>query len=246
MEEIVQIQGENKGNYGYRRITSELEKRGKIVNHKKVLRLTKKLGLQVQKRGKRGKYNSYKGDVGKVADNIINRDFIAEEPLKKCYTDITEFKINNEKVYVSPIVDGYNGEVIACNISFSPNLEQIRNMLSQLTKETYTGMILHSDQGWQYQHKAFIKFLEGKNITQSMSRKGTSADNGLMESFFGVMKTEMFYGYEKTFKDKYELKAAIEEYIEYYNHKRIRMRLGGLSPVNYRKKKEKIEKEQAA
>ena len=108
-------------------------------------------------------------------------------------------------------------------------------MLSQLQNERYDGMILHSDQGWQYQHIEYRQFLKVKGITQSMSRKGTSADNAFMESFFGILKSEMFYGFEDTFKNKYELKEAIIDYIKYYNEERIKLNLGGLSPVNYRK-----------
>ena len=181
------------------------------------------------------KYNSYKGETGKIADNIIDRDFFASEPLKKCYTDVTEFKVGEDKVYLAPIIDGYNAEIIAYNISFSPNMKQQHEMLSQLQNERYDSMILHSDQGWQYQHIEYRQSLKVKGITQSMSRKGTSADNAFMESFFGVLKSEMYYGFEDTFKNKYELKEAIIDYIKYYNEERIKLNLGGLSPVTYRR-----------
>lgn len=207
---------------------------GFVVNHKKVLRLTRKLGVLSFVRPTR-KYNSYKGEIGKIADNIIDRDFFATEPLKKCYTDVTQFKVGEDKVYLAPIIDGYNAEIIAYNISFSPNMKQQHEMLSQLQDNRYDGMILHSDQGWQYQHIEYRQFLKVKGITQSMSRKGTSADNAFMESFFGVLKSEMYYGFEDTFKNKYELKEAIIDYIKYYNEERIKLNLGGLSPVNYRK-----------
>lgn len=207
---------------------------GFVVNHKKVLRLTRKLGVLSFVRPTR-KYNSYKGEIGKIADNIIDRNFFAPEPLKKCYTDVTQFKVGEDKVYLAPIIDGYNAEIIAYNISFSPNMKQQHEMLSQLQNERYDSMILHSDQGWQYQHIEYRQFLKVKGITQSMSRKGTSADNAFMESFFGVLKSEMYYGFEDTFKNKYELKEAIIDYIKYYNEERIKLNLGGLSPVNYRK-----------
>ena len=207
---------------------------GFIVNHKKVLRLTRKLGVLSFVRPTR-KYNSYKGEIGKIADNIIARDFFASEPLKKCYTDVTQFKIGEDRVYLAPIIDGYNAEIIAYNISFSPNMKQQHEMLSQLQDNRYDGMILHSDQGWQYQHITYRQILKAKGIKQSMSRKGTSADNAFMESFFGVLKSEMYYGFENTFKNKYELKEAIIDYIKYYNEERIKLNLGGLSPVNYRK-----------
>ena len=233
-EAIKSIQEKNKLRYGYRRVTSELRNMGFLVNHKKVLRLMRKLDVLSFVRPTR-KYNSYKGETGKIADNIIDRDFFASEPLKKCYTDVTEFKVGEDKVYLAPIIDGYNAEIIAYSVSFSPNMAQQYEMLSQLQNERYDGMILHSDQGWQYQHIEYRQFLKVKGITQSMSRKGTSADNAFMESFFGVLKSEMYYGFEDTFKNKYELKEAIIDYIKYYNEERIKLNLGGLSPVNYRK-----------
>ena len=233
-EAILFIQEKNKYRYGYRRITLELRNMGFIVNHKKVLRLMRKLGVLSFVRPTR-KYNSYKGEIGKIADNIIDRDFFAPEPLKKCYTDVTEFKVGEDKVYLAPIIDGYNAEIIAYSVSFSPNMVQQHEMLSQLQNERYDGMILHSDQGWQYQHITYRQILKAKGIKQSMSRKGTSADNAFMESFFGVLKSEMYYGFEDTFKNKYELKEAIIDYIKYYNEERIKLNLGGLSPVTYRR-----------
>lgn len=138
---------------------------GFIVNHKKVLRLTRKLGVLSFVRPTR-KYNSYKGEIGKIADNIIARDFFASEPLKKCYTDVTQFKIGEDRVYLAPIIDGYNAEIIAYSVSFSPNMVQQHEMLSQLQNERYDGMILHSDQGWQYQHIELNidKFLKQKEL----------------------------------------------------------------------------------
>ena len=182
--EIETIYNEHKGNYGYRRITLELRNRGFIVNHKKVQRLMKMLGLRARIRRKR-KYSSYHGTVGKRVGNIIQRQFEASKPMEKCYTDITEFSIptSNKKLYLSP------------------NLEQLKDMLKQaFREEQYESTILHSDQGWQYQHEFYHSFLEDKGIQPSMSRKGNSTDNGMMESFFGILKTEMFYGYEQTFK----------------------------------------------
>lgn len=220
-------------------MTLELRNRGFEVNHKKVLRLMKKLDVQSFVRPSK-KYNSYKGDIGKVAPNIIDRDFIAQEPLKKCYTDVTQFKVGDDKVYLATIIDGYNGEIIAYNVSYSPNLEQQYKMLSQLTNGNYDEMILHSDQGWQYQHISYREYLKEKGIIQSMARKGTSADNAYMEAFFGVLKSEIFCGFEKDFKNKYELKKAIIEYISYYNEERIKVRLDGLSPIDYRLKHSRI------
>ena len=236
--EIQSIYCEHKGNYGYRRMTLELRNRGFMVNHKKVQRLMKVLGLSARIRRKR-KYSSYQGEVGKKAENLIQRQFEASKPMEKCYTDVTEFAIPNstQKLYLSPVLDGFNSEIIAYNLSTSPNLEQVKAMLDQaFTEEHYENTILHSDQGWQYQHQYYHQFLEDKGIQPSMSRKGNSPDNGMMESFFGILKSEMFYGYEKTFHSLEQLEQAIVDYIDYYNNKRIKVKLKGLSPVQYRTK----------
>nr|WP_180962148.1 IS3 family transposase [Streptococcus intermedius] len=232
------IYDEHKGNYGYRQITLELRNQGFLVNHKKVQRLMKLMNLTARIRRKR-KYSSYKGEVGKKADNLIQRQFEASKPYEKCYTDITEFAIpaSSQKLYLSPILDGYNSEIIAYHLSTSPNLEQVKLMLTQaFPDDYYEHTILHSDQGWQYQHQFYHEFLRQKGIRPSMSRKGNSPDNGMMESFFGILKSELFYGFEKTFKSLEELKQAIINYIDYYNNKRIKVKLKGLSPVQYRTK----------
>ena len=172
--EIQAIYDEHKGNYGYRRVTLELRNRSRAVNHKRVQRLMKILGLTARIRRKR-KYSSYQGEVGKKADNLIQRQFEASKPMEKCYTDVTEFAIPNSthKLYLSPVLDGFNSEIIAYNLSTSPNLEQVKSMLDQSFKEEhYENTILHSDQGWQCQHDFYHHFLEGKGIQPSMSRKG--------------------------------------------------------------------------
>ena len=237
-DEIQAIFIEHKGNYGYRRMTLELRNRGYIVNHKKVQRLMRVLGLSARIRRKR-KYSSYQGEIGKKADNLIQRQFEASKPMEKCYTDVTEFAIpaSSQKLYLSPVLDGFNSEIIAYNLSTSPNLIQVKDMLEQtFTEEHYENTILHSDQGWQYQHNFYHLFLESKGIQPSMSRKGNSPDNGMMESFFGILKSEMFYGYEKSFQSLKQLEQAIVDYIDYYNNKRIKVKLKGLSPVQYRTK----------
>ena len=236
--EIQSIFIEHKGNYGYRRVHLELRNRGYLVNHKRVQRLMKVLNLQAKMRQKR-KYSSHKGDVGKKAENLIQRQFEGSKTMEKCYTDVTEFAIpaSTQKLYLSPVLDGFNSEIIAYNLSTSPNLEQVRTMLEQaFTEKHYENTILHSDQGWQYQHDSYHQFLESKGIQASMSRKGNSPDNGMMESFFGILKSEMFYGYEKSFQSLKQLEQAIVDYIDYYNNKRIKVKLKGLSPVQYRTK----------
>ena len=237
-DEIQAIFTEHKGNYGYRRMTLEFRNRGFVVNHKKVQRLMKILGLSARIRRKR-RYSSYQGEIGKKADNLIQRQFEASKPMEKCYTDVTEFAIpaSTQKLYLSPVLDGFNSEIIAYNLSTSPNLIQVKDMLEQtFTEEHYENTILHSDQGWQYQHNSYHQFLESKGIQPSMSRKGNSPDNGMMESFFGILKSEMFYGYEKSFQSLNQLEQAIVDYIDYYNNKRIKVKLKGLSPVQYRTK----------
>ena len=235
---IKMIYDEHKGNYGYRRITLELRNQGFLVNHKRVQRLMKLMTLTARIRRKR-KYASYKGEIGKKADNLIQRQFEASKPYEKCYTDVTEFAIpsSSQKLYLSPVLDGYNSEIIAYQLLTSPNLEQIKQMLKQAFPDNrYDHTILHSDQGWQYQHQFYHNFLNQKGIRPSMSRKRNSPDNGMMASFFGILKPEMFYGYEKTFQSLDELKQAIINYIDYYNNKRIKVKLKGLSPVQYRTK----------
>ena len=234
IEKIKEIFFYHKERYGYRRIMLELRNQGYNVNHKKVYRLMVKLGLKPLKRNKR-KYSSYKGTVGKVADNYINREFYANNPNEKWYTDVTEFNLRGEKCYLSPILDGYNGEIISHNISKSPNLEQINDMLNKaFDNKDLEGLIFHSDQGWQYQHHSYQQRLKNKGIKQSMSRKGNSMDNGMMENFFGILKTEMFYEQEDNYKNLDDLIKAIDDYIYYYNYDRIKVKLKGLSPVNYR------------
>ncbi|WP_422937106.1 IS3 family transposase [Streptococcus pluranimalium] len=234
--EIQAIYDEHKGNYGYRRIYLELRNRGFVVNHKKVQRLMKVMGLAARIRRKR-KYSSYKGEVGKKADNLIKRQFEGSKPYEKCYTDVTEFALPGGKLYLSPVLDGYNSEIIDFTLSRSPNLKQVQTMLDKaFPADSYSGTILHSDQGWQYQHQSYHDFLESKGILPSMSRKGNSPDNGMMESFFGILKSEMFYGLEISYQSLDELEEAIADYIFYYNNKRIKAKLKGLSPVQYRTK----------
>ncbi|VMZ93981.1 integrase core domain-containing protein [Streptococcus pneumoniae] len=236
--EIQAIYNEHKGNYGYRRIHLELRNRGYLVNHKRVKGLMKVLNLQAKMRQKR-KYSSHKGDVGKKAENLIQGQFEGSKIMEKCYTDVTEFAIpaSTQKLYLSPVLEGFNSEIIAYNLSTSPNLEQVKRMLEQaFTEKYYENTILHSDQGWQYQHDSYHQFLECKGIQASMSRKGNSQDNGMMESFFGILKSEMFYGYEKSFQSLKQLEQAIVDYVDYYNNKRIKVKLKGLSPVQYRTK----------
>ena len=235
MQQIEEIFNRHRGMYGYRRITAQLRNEGCIVNHKKVQRLMRKMGLISAQRKKR-RYSSYKGTVGTIAANLIQRDFAAVKPNEKWFTDVTEFRLKNEKCYLSPIMDAYGQEIISWNISTSPNLEQIRDMLEKAYAKNpdLKGTILHSDQGWQYQHNSYCESLKKHGLSQSMSRKGNSMDNGLMENFFGILKCEMFYGQESKYSNIYELMAAIDCYILYYNNERIKMKLKGQTPSQFR------------
>nr|WP_240649044.1 IS3 family transposase [Anaerosphaera multitolerans] len=229
---IQEIYSLHKGRYGYRRIHLALKNQGHKINHKTVYKLMKELGLKSLVRPK--KYKSYKGTVGKVAPNIINRDFESNKPNTKWVTDISEFKVGSKKLYLSPILDLYNREIISYSLSESPNFNQVRSMLNQAFDKykDLKSLILHSDQGYQYQLKQYQQMLLSKGIIQSMSRKGNCLDNSVMENFFGLLKSELFY-LEK-FKNIQELKIAIDEYIYYYNNYRIKENLKGQSPINFR------------
>lgn len=231
-KEINDIYHEHKGRYGYRRITAEMRNRKFVINHKTVKRLMDELGLKCKIR--KVKYRSYKGEIGKIAPNVIERDFSATAPNRKWATDVTQINIGSTKIYLSPILDMFNGEIISHNISLSPNLEQVYDMLDKAFEkfDNLDGLILHSDQGWQYQHFGFRQRLKEHKIIQSMSRKGNCLDNSMMENFFGIMKSELLYA--EKFESPQAFIKALEEYIDYYNNKRIKSRLKGKSPVQYR------------
>lgn len=231
-KEITLIYHENKGRYGYRRLTLELKNREYKINHKTVLRLMKELGLQCFVRMK--KYKSYKGETGKICDNILNREFTADRPNEKWVTDVTEFKLFGTKVYLSPIIDLFNGEVISYDISDRPVFSQVMDMIAKAFDKipNNTNLILHSDQGWQYQMKRYQATLKEKGVRQSMSRKGNCYDNSLAENFFGLLKSELLY--LQQFKSVEHFKEELIDYIDYYNNKRIKGKLKGMSPVNYR------------
>lgn len=231
-EVISEIFHQNKERYGYRRITLELRNRGFILNHKTVSKLMKSLGLVCKVRMK--KYRSYKGEIGEIAPNILNRDFYADKPNQKWATDVTEFSLFGIKSYLSPIIDLYNGEIISYNITYRPTLDLVTDMVDLAFEKIpdNTNLIFHSDQGWHYQHKNYRYKLKIKGIRQSMSRKGNCLDNAVIENFFGLLKSELLYLQE--FKSIEHFHSELEEYIEYYNNKRIKSNLNGLSPVAYR------------
>ena len=228
----------NKGRYGYHRITIALHKLGIHINHKVVMRIMKEENLTCKVQLK--KYRSYRGTEGKVAPNIIKRNFTATKPDQKWTTDITEFHVFGRKVYLSPILDLYNGEIVSYEISERPVLTQVLSMLDKAfrNRPNSKGCILHSDQGWQYQHSTYQETLKNHTIIQSMSRKGNCLDNSVMENFFGLLKSELLY-LEK-FASYEDFISKLKDYIDYYNTKRIKLKLKGMSPVEYRTHSQKV------
>ncbi|WP_410198232.1 IS3 family transposase [Acinetobacter baumannii] len=231
-QQIKMIYHKHKGRYGYRRITLALKNMGLTINHKCVQRLMQ--SMKLKSRIRIAKYRSYKGDIGQVADNVLQRQFKADKPNQKWVTDVTEFNIRGDRLYLSPIMDLFNGEIIAFQTHRRPMYELVKNMLKDaLTKlADHEKPIIHSDQGWQYQMRHYQRELAENGLTQSMSRKGNCLDNASMESFFGILKSECFYG--EKFNSVEELEKTVKEYIHYYNHERIKVKLKGLSPVQYR------------
>ena len=229
---IKEIHKEQKGRYGYRRITEVLYKEGIIINHKTVLRIMQELGLKNVV--KKVRYRSYRGEVGNKAENVIKRVFKADRPNEKWATDITQINIKGEKIYLSPIQDMFNGEIVSYRISRHPDLETVKGMLREACKKVQEtrGIILHSDQGWHYQHYVYHKILRENGMIASMSRKGNCLDNAKIESFFGTMKKELLYA--KQYENIEVFRKDLVEYISYYNNERIRIDLKGLSPVQYR------------
>ena len=243
-EKIIAIRNEHK-DYGYRRIHAVLRKQGFKVNKKRVQRIIQKLGLQVTSFTRKSrKYSSYKGNVGKIAPNRIRRRFNTPIPHQKITTDTTEFKYFEidskgrmviKKLYLDPFLDMFNGEVLSYGISKSPSSNSIltaQKKAIEITSDCPYRRTFHSDRGWAYQMKAYLRRLKENKIYQSMSRKGNCYDNSIMENFFGILKQEMYYG--TTYYSFDELKNNIEKYIKYYNEQRIKEKLGWMSPVEYR------------
>ncbi|HCL8768409.1 TPA: IS3-like element IS1397 family transposase, partial [Escherichia coli] len=226
---IASIFHEHRGCYGYRRIHCELQKRGLKFSGKTVRKLMQQLGLKSPVRLK--KYRSYRGNMGLAAENILQRQFKAEAPCEKWVTDITEFRAGGQKLYLSPILDLFNGEIVAWETACRPTEELVKRMLNKGLESLAEGEkpLLHSDQGWHYRIKSYQSALADRGLVQSMSRKGNCLDNAVMENFFGHLKEEMYY--RRDYRSVEELENAVNEYITYWNQKRIKLSLGGLSPV---------------
>lgn len=231
-EQITSIFHEHRGRYGYRRITLELHNRGYVINHKTVQRLMQEENLVCRVRMK--KYCSYKGEVDKIAPNLLERDFSTTAPNQKWVTDVTEFKLFGQKLYLSPILDLHSQDIVSYVISERPVLSMVTQMLDNAFRQIPddTDLILHSDQGWHYQHKQYQRKLCKKGIRQSMSRKANCLDNAVMENFFGHLKSELLY--LQDFESVDHFKAELIAYLDYYNNQRIKAKLKGLPPALHR------------
>ena len=245
-DKILELHKEHR-TFGYRRMHALLQKTGYKVNKKKVQRIMQKLNLQVTSFTRKSrKYSSYRGKVGRIAPNRIRRRFKTNIPHQKVTTDTSEFKYYEvddkgrmiiQKLYLDPFMDMYNGEILSFSITKQPSAIGIMTALKEAIQRTSNcpyRRTFHSDRGWAYQMNAYVRELKENHIYQSMSRKGNCYDNSVMENFFGVMKQEMYYGV--IYYSFNELKEAIENYIVYYNERRIKQKLGWMSPVEYRLK----------
>ena len=245
---ISDIYDENKGRYGYRRICLELRNRKHIINHKKVKRIMKQIGLFGI--APKAKYKSYRGDMNGTVKNLLIhkevdeenhrtkyvRDFETSKPNEKWSTDVSEFHIAAGRLYLAPILDMNNDEIVVHDISITPDFSQQIRLLDKAFGrfEDLTGLIFHSDQGWQYQMAPWHKALKDRGIIQSMSRKGNCIDNCIMETFFGRMKNEMYYGHEQEFDTFEQFSLAVDEYIDYYNNRRIHKKTKWMPPSVFR------------
>lgn len=229
---IRSIVEKSKRRYGHRRVRYELVKVGVRVSKKTVLRLMRQLGVLSRVRVK--KFNSHRGRVGVVAGNVLDRDFTADGPNKKWVSDVTEFKVGCQKLYLSPIVDLYDRSVVAYSMSTSPNTRLTNESLKKACRVLGGGQapLVHTDQGFQYQHASWQKILRDHEAVQSMSRRGNCWDNAIAENFFGQLKSEMFN--LELFTSIEGLMAEIDDYIHWYNHDRISLQLEGMTPMEYR------------
>ena len=229
---IKDIYSRNHGRYGYRRIQMQLSNEGLQLNHKTVYKIMKELELKGIT--KKTRYRSYKGEEGRVAPNILDRNFQTSRPNQKWTTDVTQVSIQNKKLYLSPKLDMFNGEIISYTISRSPDLHMVVSMLKKAFKKHHSleGLVMHSDQGWHYQHGMYQKMLNEKGIMQSMSIKGNCLDNAVMENFFALMKNEVIYPNHYNCVEEFE--TDLQKYIQWYNNERIKLKLNGMSPIKYR------------
>lgn len=227
---------DNHARYGYRRIYAVLNSQGITVSEKVVRRIMNEEQLHVPLKKKRA-YRSYLGEITPAVDNIIARDFHADAPNKKWLTDLTEFHIPAGKIYLSPVIDCFDGLVVSWTIGTSPNAELVNTMLDCAICGLPEGQhpIIHSDRGSHYRWPGWISRMEKAGLTRSMSQKGCSPDNSACEGFFGRLKNEMFYNRSWQDVSIEEFILSLDEYIQWYNEKRIKISLGALSPLEYRR-----------
>ena len=230
---VTEIFEKNHGRYGHRRIHTELLKQGWAAAKKTVLKLMRVLRLVCKVRRKK-RYSSYQGEHGTAAPNLLNREFDANAPNQKWVTDVTEFSVGDRKLYLSPVMDLFDRQIISHSIGSSPNLELTTTSLREALTTLEGGQkpLVHSDQGFQYQHASWRTLLEDAGAAQSMSRKGNCYDNAVMENFFGHLKEELFH--RVRFLSTDALAVQLNDYIRWYNTERISTKLKGLSPVQYR------------
>lgn len=231
-ERIYEVFTHHKQRYGYRRVMYALRQDGLFINHKTVLKLMRSMNLKSKIRKK--KFINFNVENGITAKNLLQRNFYAQAPNEKWVTDFTQFNVNGKRLYLTPIMDLYNGEIISFNTSTRCFFNSVEKILYAAGKRLKPGEspILHSDQGWQYRMPMYHGILKKLGLTVSMSRKGNCWDNAAMESFFAILKTEVFHA--RKFSSVEELVKEINEYIHYYNHERGKLKLKGLSPVAYR------------
>jgi putative transposase len=232
-EKIREIFTQAKARYGHRRIHAILARQGWHVAKKTVLKLMRAESLFCKVRSRR-RFTSYKGQVGKVAENHLKREFSATAPNTKWVTDVTEFKVADRKVYLSPVLDLFDRSIISYAVSESPNTAFTNSSLRDAISSLAPGEapLVHSDQGFQYQHATWQRLLNDAGMTQSMSRKGNCLDNSVMENFFGHLKEEMFHHDEHANAEAFV--TELEDYIRWYNYERISLTLECLSPMEYR------------
>ena len=229
---IGEVYHEHKGRYGYRRILLALRNDGCVINHKTVQKLMGELQLKSTVRPKR--YKSYRGNIGVTAPNVLQRKFEALSPNQKWVTDVTEFNVHGKKFYLSPVLDLYNREIVSYQIAENAHMGMVMKMIAKAAQRLQKNEtpLLHSDQGWQYQMNLYQDTLKQHGMVQSMSRKGNCLDNAVMENFFGILKTEFFH--QKKFESAESFVRGLKEYLRYYNFDRIKEKLNGLSPVQFR------------
>jgi len=226
----------NSRRYGYRRIRALLVREGIRVSEKVVRRCMAECSLIVFGR-KRRRYSAYQGEKTPAARNLLERDFHAERPNAKWFTDITEFHIPAGKVYLSPIIDCYDGMVVSWTIGTSPDADLVNSMLDRAMATLNAGErpIVHSDRGGHYRWPGWLTRMEEANLLRSMSKKGCTPDNAACEGFFGRLKTEMFYNRKWFGVSIAEFMDILNRYLHWYNEQRIKMSLGAMSPLEYRR-----------